>query len=571
MPLNFQIAGGGSAKFRRRLILAISAVVYSAALAVAWLLCTQRAERRLVEKLEFARHDYAATVEDEIGCMLMHSALLVREEINEPLKPRSIEEVSKIARSHGLDELNFVNRDGVVVASNLPGVLGFDFKSDQLVHDFLSLTNAAECSVTHPLRTAREDRCSFYKYLGLPLKDGGFLEAGISMRQFIVGREYYDEVTLDSWMLSARGWLNSYEYACEHFPDVDLSGLDDGQVSYLWSKGERWAFLSFTYAGRRIVAVFPESEFLGERNFDFALLVPALTVFVVLIAIFALFVLRNAEAQQKQRRIQDENARRDLAVAKLIQESSLPRVVNELGVTRGCDFDAFSRPAKEVGGDFYDFYPVSENRFVFTIADVSGKGVPAAMFMMRAKNELKNAILSGAPLAAAVGAANAALCAANEAEMFVTAFVGILDFDSGEFEYVNAGHNRPFLRGTDGAIRQLRERGGRFLGLFPDADYHASCLRFAAGEMLFLYTDGVTEAFNAQRQVFGDERLKRTLQSAGGGDARSTLAAVTARVAAFAGKIEPSDDLTTLAVRWLGAAGARQKCRGRARDEGESA
>lgn len=246
----------------------------------------------------------------------------------------------------------------------------------------------------------------------------------------------------------------------------------------------------------------------------------------------------------------------ELEAARVIQRTSLPSVFPPYpSHTEFCIY-AFMEAAKEVGGDFYDFYLLGEERLVFLIADVSGKGIPAALFMMRAKTQLKGLTESGLAPGEVFRRANNALCENNAASMFVTVWMGILDLNTGEVTYVNAGHNPGLLLRSDGTCTYLRTDAGFVLGGLEDYPYTAGTFFLAPGDMLALYTDGVTEAENVLLEQFGEEALMKTAEDYGANGPEALCLAVRAAVRAFAGGAEPSDDLTVLALQYLGRSDA---------------
>ena len=247
----------------------------------------------------------------------------------------------------------------------------------------------------------------------------------------------------------------------------------------------------------------------------------------------------------------------EISVAHNIQVGALPQDF----LTDRHDFQIYATmdPAKGVGGDFYDFYMTDENHLVVTIADVSGKGVPAALFMMRAKTTLKNLVLmAGSPddFGAVMTLANQELCRDNETMMFVTVFIAQIDLITGELIYVNAGHNHPCLR-ENGKFRYLLQKeNDMLLGLVEGVMYEVHRLTLSPGDMLFLYTDGVTEAMDKDLNLYSEERLEKTLNNIEGGlSVEEILAEVRKDIAAYAGGAEQSDDITMLGVRFLGKTG----------------
>lgn len=248
----------------------------------------------------------------------------------------------------------------------------------------------------------------------------------------------------------------------------------------------------------------------------------------------------------------DEAERRmeaDLALAHEIQLSSLPSVFPPYPDRRDFDIYASMDAAREVGGDFYDFFMPDDHTLVFLVADVSGKGVPAALFMMKAKTELRSLIEGGLEIDAAMTEANTRLCRESGTEMFVTAWLGKLDLARGRLEYANAGHNPPLVRHAGGSCAFLRdERPDLFLAGLEGVRYRRHVYEVAPGDRLFLYTDGVTEARSAQGPFYGNDRLRELLSDSDAPTPRALCEEVRGDVAAFATGAEQSDDITMLAV-----------------------
>ena len=247
-----------------------------------------------------------------------------------------------------------------------------------------------------------------------------------------------------------------------------------------------------------------------------------------------------------------------LDVATEIQLGMLPKnfSVDENGRV---DLFATMTPAKEVGGDFYDFYKFGENHVVITVADVSGKGIPAAMFMVSAKNMLSNfamTLYQSDGLAAAVEAANEKLCANNDAMMFLTAFVGILDLESGEFTFVNAGHNPPVIyRAEKNSCEFLDVKKNFVLGPMDGIPFVEQKISFKRGDLLFVYTDGVTEALNVKNEEYLPDRLINFMNSTKcdcRADLKTLLKEIRGDVADHVGEAEQSDDITLFAFRYNG-------------------
>ncbi len=256
---------------------------------------------------------------------------------------------------------------------------------------------------------------------------------------------------------------------------------------------------------------------------------------------------------EKQRSIALERSRlkAELDVATVIQRSLLPPITEtypgraEIGIAASMD------PAKAVGGDFYDLFFVSKDRLAFVIADVSGKGIPAALFMATSKTTIQNCVRDYPTLSEAITVANDSLCSNNTAQMFVTAWIGVLDLSTGALTFVCAGHNPPVLI-SDGTPEYIKRRSGLVLAGMEGVPYREQTLTLKKGDRLFLYTDGVTEAENKAHELFGEERLLTCLQAVCDKKPDEILADVKAAIDAHANGADQFDDITMLCLRYLG-------------------
>ena len=243
----------------------------------------------------------------------------------------------------------------------------------------------------------------------------------------------------------------------------------------------------------------------------------------------------------------------ELELARNIQKSALPGVFPAFPKRKEFDIYATMDAAKEVGGDFYDFYFTEQNTLNFIVADVSGKGIPGALFMMKSKTELKGLAETSIPLNEVFTRGNAALCEGNDAEMFVTAWQGSINLDTGLVQYVNAGHNPPLLKSGDGPFEYLRTRCGFVLAGMDGMKYKMQEFQMKPGDILFLYTDGVTEATNLSNELYGEDRLCELLNSRSFTDMKDICLAVKADTDAFVGEAPQFDDMTMLAFRYAGS------------------
>ena len=248
---------------------------------------------------------------------------------------------------------------------------------------------------------------------------------------------------------------------------------------------------------------------------------------------------------------EQERVATELELASTIQANALPTAFTNLERCYAAGIEAIMRPARTVGGDFYDVFPLDEHRLCVLVADVSDKGVPAALFMMRAMAEARECLRSAGSLGEGLSHATTHLCANNDAMLFVTMFVMALDARTGVIEYANAGHNLPILCSSLRGNQWLKAKPGLPLAVLDDFYYPTKRAQLLPGEQVFMYTDGVTEARSAAGELFGDARLTEALADMKG--TCSPVRCVEDAVAAFTAGAEQADDLTALSLSWLPA------------------
>jgi len=247
-----------------------------------------------------------------------------------------------------------------------------------------------------------------------------------------------------------------------------------------------------------------------------------------------------AEIRAKQHR------REEMRAAAEIQQSILPAPWVREGPTERIDLHAEMHPAREIGGDFYDYFLIDADRLAIIVADVSGKGTPASLFMAVSRTVMRS-IAGAGDMASGMEEANRLLATQNSACMFVTIFHGVLDLSSGVLRYCNAGHNPPYLLRASGDRDTLAGTGVPF-GIDADMPYRIAQTVLYPGDMLFLYSDGITEAFDQDGAEFGTARLEAALEAGRGGSAAELVARVLGATAAFAEGADQSDDITALAL-----------------------
>lgn len=241
----------------------------------------------------------------------------------------------------------------------------------------------------------------------------------------------------------------------------------------------------------------------------------------------------------------------ELLVATKIQASMLPCIFPAFPERSEFDIYATMTPAKEVGGDFYDFFLIDEDHLALVIADVSGKGVPAALFMVITKTLIKNHAQLGESPAEAFTAVNQTLCENNEAGLFVTAWLGILTISTGDLVYTNAGHNPPLLGRKDGDFEYLKVRSGLVLAGMEGIKYKEAQLKLDSKDTLYLYTDGVTEATDIYENMYGEENLQAYVNNHKGEELENILHGVKDDLDIFAKGAPQFDDITMLILRLI--------------------
>lgn len=242
----------------------------------------------------------------------------------------------------------------------------------------------------------------------------------------------------------------------------------------------------------------------------------------------------------------------ELSIAKSIQASSLPNVFPPFPQIKEFDIFASMEPAKEVGGDFYDFFFINETEFMFVIADVSGKGIPAALFMMTVKTLINNFSQIGYSKKQLIETINKKICEINKQDFFVTMLSGIVDIKTGKMSVINCGHNLPLIKRNDGKYEYLQLDSNIVLGVFDDAKFEIYETTLNSGDIIYTYTDGVTEAINADNEMYGEEKLYDCLNDIEETDPTIIAKKVKSSIQNYTNSIPQSDDITMLIFKYNG-------------------
>ena len=268
----------------------------------------------------------------------------------------------------------------------------------------------------------------------------------------------------------------------------------------------------------------------------------------VMLTILLMYCILNV-SQGRAKAVAD----RDLALASAIQENMLPKIFPFRPDREEFDLYASMNPAKEVGGDFYDFFMVDDNHIALVMADVSGKGIPAALFMMVAKTLIKNRVLAGDSPSQALINVNEQLCEGNTTELFVTVWLAILDLSTGKGTAVNAGHEHPAIKKKDGDYELVVYKHSPAVATIEGIRYKEHEFELNAGDMLFVYTDGVTEATNINNELFGEKRLVNALNDRRDTSPEEVLLNVKNHIEDFVNEADQFDDITMLCFKYNGS------------------
>ena len=568
---------------RRIIIFGGALALYVALMAVTWIIGTRQAEQKTNAMLDYAVNDMRLTLDGTIDTSLEHLAAMVVRHFKKPAA-HSMEEMVAVATEFDIDELCLIDRTGLILASNDPDSLGVDMNAKAETRPYAALTNGVTRIVSQPFRRHAYNN-SHRKYLGVPFPNGdGYVQIGFdetrinkmlsSQLAFLFDAQMEDTVCylcadLKTGALVSKHFeddmprtLDEIGFDAAHAPEankplIDVEGNGFGKTFEQTLYGRRTFCRGFVFGGYRFLMLEPEDEFFGTRDRIAGVMALLLALVLGGFAFLLDRIFRDAYRLKAFYAAADEARAKDMEIAKSIQNSVLPVPLGENPYFR---LSASMTPARDVGGDFYDFFMLDATHVAFMVADVSGKGVTAALYMMNAKTLLKNAVLALRDPAAAFSQVNAELCRSNTANMFLTAWGGVLDLETGLVTFVNAGHNPPVKvvgkkledgKPEDKRTEYILKKSGPVLAFLDDIEYKPRTLSLNPGDTLFLYTDGVTEAFDRTGELFGEERLANALNAVAEPDPKAFCNVVRMAVAAFAEGVPQADDLTVLAVNYV--------------------
>ena len=530
-----------------------------------------------------------------------------------------------LAKMYGVKEINVVNEAGIITDSTEADVINnYDMNSKEQSKEFVDMLKVQD-SFVQEYSPRGKDETVWRKYAAVTLTNGGFIQVGYDAEQFHeVLNEFVVDVTKNRHV-GTKGFIavcdqelnliSDDEYSGQHISAIGIVPSEEmleGKTSTTLYRAEIvdqktnisdiYIYVFKFVEGYCIITAMPESEamFMRDASIYTSIFMQVLifaTLFIFIYILIKRVIINNLKrindtlgritegdlnvtvdvrsneefsslsddinstVSTLKRYIAEAAARidKELEYAKQIQLSALP---TNFPVDEDYNIYAQMIAAKEVGGDFYDFYKINETTVAFLAADVSGKGIPAAMFMMTSKTIIKDLAESGMPVNEIFTKANEKLCENNESGMFVTAWMGILDLNTGNLQYANAGHNPPLLKRADGTFEYLKSRTGFILAGMEGVRYRANELTLCPGDRLFLYTDGVTEATNTENKLYGEDRLLAFMNQNANVEATELLPALKANIDEFVGEAPQFDDITMLMFDYKlpkGGAGMMQR------------
>ena len=523
---------------------------FSLSMAFTWFLHGRLSERDAYALIDRAFENVEDEIKDCVDERLVRQCMAVRERLEDGY-PSDTASLQALAREMHVTEINIADSKGDVVGSSVPDYLAgpgkpaFNFATaGGKAEDMMCLVDGQETEYCQPFR-GNTAHGTWRKFVGVWNPSGGFVEIGCDGEAL---RRLSRSSLVDlfrNWRVGGKGGivvttasgLVLSDYVEPNREGSQWTAPDD---TFYWKRKEVESFPTYVMVPKDSAAV-QRDVLVGAT----ALLNGAALVFVALLVGFVIssFVRRQMRAQ----------AAKEMKMAADIQLSALPNVFPPFPEETRFDIWASMDTAKEVGGDFYDFYFTGPDRVLFLVADVSGKGVPAALFMMRAKTLLKSAAQTGKPIARAFDEVNNALGEGNSSCTFVTAWAGELNTHTGRVTFVNAGHNPPVVvRG--GKAELLKSRPSLALGAMPGVPYGVGEVQLAPGDCIYLYTDGIVEQPDQDGKLYGEDRMLNVFsrQERMG---RDVLDAVLADVRRYADGVEQADDCTQLLMLYRGEPG----------------
>ena len=551
-----------------------------------------------------AINDVEADIKQKSDAHLIEIAEAVKTEYESNPDVSLVELVYK----YGIEEINVVRSNGIIYKSTEADSIDYDMNSKEQSKEFVDVLKTQDSFVQDYSPRGKDDTV-WRKYAAINLVDGGFIQVGYDAKRFHDVLDAFVIDSTKNRHVGTGGFVAvcdenfslviDNEYAGAPISAIGIQAPEEmvqGKTSTALYyadivDGKTDLYESYMYVfkfveGYCIIAAMPEEEAMFMRDASlytsiFMQVIIFATLFVFIYVLIKRVIINNLQkindtlgritkgdlnatvdvrsskefsslsddinstVSTLKRYIAEAAARidKELEYAKQIQLSALPTNFPECE-----EFGIYAQmiAAKEVGGDFYDFYKLSDTTVAFLAADVSGKGIPAAMFMMTAKTIIKDLAERGLAVNDIFTQANEKFCENNESGMFVTAWMGILDLTTGNVQFANAGHNPPLLKRADGTFEYLKTRAGFVLAGMEGIKYRIGEITLNPGDRIFLYTDGVPEATNTENKLYGEDRLLTFMNQNASMEATELLPALKANIDEFVGEAPQFDDITML-------------------------
>ena len=547
-------------------------------------------------------------VEAAVRSKSNHQLLEIAEQVKVDYEKDPTVSLSDLTVKYGIKEINIVASNGIIKNSTEADSINYDMNSKAQSKEFVDVLKVQD-SFVQDYSPRGKDETVWRKYAAVDLTDGGFIQVGYDAEQFhTMLNEFVIDVTKNRHV-GTSGFVAvldeqlcmviDNDYAGEHISSIGIDPpgeMKQGQTATALYNADivdgindvsaEYMYVFKFVEGYCLIAAMPVNEAMFMRDASmltsvFMQVIIFATLFVFIYLLIKRVIINNLKkindtlaqitdgdlsvtvdvrsnvefaslsddinstVATLKRYIAEAAARidKELEYAKQIQLSALPT-----NFPKGEDYNIYAQmiAAKEVGGDFYDFYKLNDTTVAFLAADVSGKGIPAAMFMMTAKTIIKDLAESGMAVNDIFTKANEKLCENNESGMFVTAWMGILDLTTGNVQFANAGHNPPILKRADGSFEYLKTRAGFVLAGMEGVRYRVGEITLNEGDRLFLYTDGVPEATNVDNKLYGEDRLLSFMNQNASMEATRLLPALKANIDEFVGEAPQFDDITML-------------------------
>lgn len=573
---------------------------------------TNLAKTQATKLLEQNIEDVERDIVDASNANLLSLTQRAANEISS-VQSATSDQCKSIAAELDVAEIDVINANGVITASTNNDFIGFDMSSGEQSAAFLVLLpGGGETQLVQSYQPIAYDSSTSRKYAGIALEDG-FVQVGYDAKDFHDDLSEQVELAVKNRHVGKTGVLvvvdelgnvvSSYDGAMDIADErlqSDLTKAEPNQLFTTQFLGEECYATYHEVEGYRIIALQPTAEANSSR--DASVLIIAFmevlvfaALFLVIYAVIKLVVVRGVRKMNRQLgQITDGDLdvvldvrtasefsslsddinktvgvlrdslsllQSDLRMAASIQANTLPDITSAIAARKEFDLYATMEPAREVGGDFYDFFMVDHDHLALVVADVSGKGVPAALFMMQSKAIIKMEALSGIDPASVLLRANADLSEKNDDDMFTTAWIGILEISTGTLVYADAGHEKLAIRRNGVWELPNKPNGAVALASFTQEDYEDlpdkyrfrnHTVQLMPGDAVLQYTDGVTEATNTEEDLFGETRLLTALNDAPSALPNAVLQFVHERISTFVGEAPQFDDITMLGLMYKG-------------------